>query len=77
MKLETPVTGYLADVENRRALGYFRLLSSLLSGRDPYPVREDDAPQEVMVMEMPTSSSSPDSASPGERNPCRSHNPST
>ncbi|HRA21820.1 MAG: hypothetical protein ACH37Z_18060 [Anaerolineae bacterium] len=54
MKLETPVTGYLADVENRRALGYFRLLSSLLSGRDPYPVREDDAPQEVMVMEMPT-----------------------
>ena len=54
MKLETQVTGYLADVENRRALGYFRLLSSLLSGRDPYPVREDDAPQEVMVMEMPT-----------------------
>ena len=53
MKLESAATGYLADVENRRALGYFRLLSSLLSGRDPYPVQEDEAPQEVMVMEMP------------------------
>lgn len=54
MKLETPVTGYLADVDNRRALGYFRLLSNVLSGRDPYPSREEDEPQELLVMEMPS-----------------------
>jgi hypothetical protein len=54
MKREPQVTGYLADVDNRRALGYFRLLSQVLSGRDPYPNREEDEPQELLVMEMPS-----------------------
>ncbi len=52
MKLEAPAA-YFADVENRRALGYFRLLSKVIGGRDPHPLREDDEAQEVMVMEVP------------------------
>jgi len=50
-----PVTsaGFFAETENRRALGYYRLLQSVLSGRDPYPQAEEQEEQEVIVMALP------------------------
>ncbi len=51
---QAPVSaGFFADTENRRALGYYRLLQSVLSGRDPYPQAEEQDEQEVIVMALP------------------------
>lgn len=44
---------FFAETENRRALGYYRLLQSVLSGKDPYPQVEEQDEQEVIVMALP------------------------